>query len=218
MSQTRYSSSQKESQEKLLEESHLYLQKQSAIYEVATDNIQTQWQEVGHAVQDSWGAVSSSVEDTLADSMLGLNSWADATKSILRDVAREFVKTYILKGVVSGISGAIGGALGLRSASASPSFDGGGFTGIGPRSGGIDGKGGFSAILHPNETVVDHAKGQSAGGESSVIVQQTINVTTGIQQTVRTEIANMLPQIANAAKSAVLDARQRGGSFSGAFS
>lgn len=44
----------------------------------------------------------------------------------------------------------------------SGSFDGGGFTGIGPRSGGIDGKGGFPAILHPNETVIDHTKGQQA--------------------------------------------------------
>ncbi|GGZ21696.1 phage tail length tape measure family protein [Asticcacaulis endophyticus] len=40
------------------------------------------------------------------------------------------------------------------------SFDGGGFTGNGSRSGGIDGKGGFPAILHPRETVTDHTKGQ----------------------------------------------------------
>lgn len=38
------------------------------------------------------------------------------------------------------------------------SFDGGGHTGAGARSGGIDGKGGFPAILHPNETIVDHTK------------------------------------------------------------
>ena len=43
------------------------------------------------------------------------------------------------------------------------SFDGGGYTGSGSRSGGIDGKGGFPAILHPNETVIDHTKGQSMG-------------------------------------------------------
>jgi hypothetical protein len=42
-----------------------------------------------------------------------------------------------------------------------PSGDGGGFTGFGIRAGGIDGKGGFPAILHPNETVVDHTKGQA---------------------------------------------------------
>ncbi|MEH6784773.1 MAG: tape measure protein [Alcanivorax jadensis] len=50
------------------------------------------------------------------------------------------------------------------------SFDGGGFTGVGPRSGGIDGKGGFPAIMHPNETVVDHAKGQKLGGDVIVNV------------------------------------------------
>ncbi|WP_406646844.1 phage tail tape measure protein [Aliisedimentitalea scapharcae] len=40
-----------------------------------------------------------------------------------------------------------------------PSFDGGGFTGYAPRSGGLDGKGGFMAMLHPQETVIDHANG-----------------------------------------------------------
>lgn len=48
------------------------------------------------------------------------------------------------------------------------SFEGGGFTGIGPRSGGVDGKGGFPAILHPNETVIDHTKGQGMGGVTIV--------------------------------------------------
>lgn len=94
------------------------------------------------------------------------------------------------------------------------SFNGGGFTGMGSRSGGVDGKGGFPAILHPNETVIDHTKGQSSG----IIVQQTINVTTGVQQTVRAEIVQLMPQIAQAAKGAVADARLRGGNFSKAMS
>lgn len=42
------------------------------------------------------------------------------------------------------------------------SFEGGGFTGTGARAGGLDGKGGFPAILHPNETVIDHTKGGGA--------------------------------------------------------
>jgi tape measure domain-containing protein len=44
------------------------------------------------------------------------------------------------------------------------SYAGGGFTGSGPRSGGVDGMGGFIALLHPQETVVDHAQGQSLSG------------------------------------------------------
>ena len=54
-------------------------------------------------------------------------------------------------------------------------------------------------------------------GGSGVTVNQTINVTTGVQQTVRSEIANLMPQIANATKAAVADSRLRGESFSKAF-
>ena len=43
-------------------------------------------------------------------------------------------------------------------------LDGGGFTGTGVRAGGLDGKGGFMAMVHPNETVIDHTKGQTVGG------------------------------------------------------
>lgn len=35
---------------------------------------------------------------------------------------------------------------------------------MGSRSGGVDGRGGFPALLHPNETVVDHTKGGDGGG------------------------------------------------------
>ncbi|WP_421579505.1 phage tail length tape measure family protein, partial [Shinella sp. M31] len=39
-----------------------------------------------------------------------------------------------------------------------PGFDGGGHTGAGTRTGGLDGKGGFLALMHPRETVTDHTK------------------------------------------------------------
>ncbi|MCC9659238.1 hypothetical protein LPA49_01570 [Pseudoalteromonas sp. MB41] len=48
------------------------------------------------------------------------------------------------------------------------SFDGGGYTWDGPRTGGLDGKGGQLAMLHPQETVVDHTKGQSLGSNVTV--------------------------------------------------
>ena len=61
------------------------------------------------------------------------------------------------------------GALGAVqvAAIASQTFDGGGFTGNGTRTGGIDGKGGYYAIVHPNETIVDHTKpGREVNGKS----------------------------------------------------
>ena len=47
----------------------------------------------------------------------------------------------------------------------------------------------------------------------NVVVNQTINVSTGVQQTVRTEIKSLMPQIAEASKAAVADAKRRGGSY-----
>ena len=43
-------------------------------------------------------------------------------------------------------------------------FDGGGYTGSGPRSGGLDNKGGFLTMMHPQESVFDHTK--PAGGKN----------------------------------------------------
>lgn len=45
------------------------------------------------------------------------------------------------------------------------SFEGGGYTGAGARVGGVDGRGGMSAIVHPNETIIDlNKRGMGAGG------------------------------------------------------
>jgi lambda family phage tail tape measure protein len=77
----------------------------------------------------------------------------------------------------SGPSAAAGGGSWLGDTSSyslnARSFDGGGYTGDGARSGGLDGKGGFWAMLHPQETVVDHTKGQTTGGDVNVSI--TVN-------------------------------------------
>jgi muramidase (phage lysozyme) len=59
------------------------------------------------------------------------------------------------------------------------SFAGGGYTGNAPRAGGVDGQGGFPAILHPRETVIDHTRAisrQGAATMASAPVNVTVNV------------------------------------------
>lgn len=73
-----------------------------------------------------------------------------------------------------------------------PSYDGGGTTGFGPRAGGIDGKGGFTAILHPDETVIDHTKmrpraSQSGAGNRPIIIN--VNSSTGDKAEIRRSAA-----------------------------
>ena len=156
----------------------------------------------------------------------GAENFADAMKSMAKSVVDDLIRMAVQYYITQEIFGAIVGAFGTpapkglngqpagpRTGPQVPDFNGGGFTGYGARAGGVDGKGGFPAILHPNESVLDHTRGQGSG----VTIVQNINVTTGVQQTVRAEIANLLPQISNAAKSAVADARMRGGGFSKAM-
>jgi hypothetical protein len=54
-----------------------------------------------------------------------------------------------------------------------PMFAGGGYTGDAPRSGGLDGRGGFMAMLHPRETVIDHVRTGAGGGTGITIPIQT---------------------------------------------
>ena len=48
---------------------------------------------------------------------------------------------------------------------------------------------------------------------SGTTVVQNINISTGVQQTVRNEIRQMMPQIAESAKGAVVEAKRRGGNY-----
>jgi phage-related minor tail protein len=75
---------------------------------------------------------------------------------------------------------------------------------------GLMGEAGPEAIM-PLKRGADGKLGVEGGG--GVTVVQNINVSTGVQQTVRTEIKSLMPQIAQASKAAVVDAKRRGGSY-----
>lgn len=171
-------------------------------------------------------AIGRSMEDAMLSAVDGTMKAKDAFRVMAGDIIKELYRVFVVKKITGFVSsfiadpamfGGMSGPTNVRGSSPVPklrgSFAGGGYTGNGARAGGMDGRGGFMAMLHPNETVVDHTKGQGGG----VVVNQTINVSTGVQQTVRTEIKSLMPQIAESAKSAVMDAKRRGGSYGRAF-
>ena len=97
----------------------------------------------------------------------GFLKFRDLATSVARAVLNELINVFIVQklvGMISGSIGDIGEAIKFNKLTDGDTlfnpFDGGGYTGMGVRAGGIDGKGGFPAILHPNETVIDHTKGQ----------------------------------------------------------
>jgi hypothetical protein len=162
-------------------------------------------------------AVTSSLEKGIDDFVRsGKFSVSEFGASLLRDLAAITAKAAILGGILgnsqyggngsglvgSFLSGLFSGGTGTGAAS----YDGGGFTGFGSRSGGLDGKGGFAAILHPNETVVDHTRGQSSGGPV------TVNQTVVVRETMPAGVANAITRAASQqAVAEMLSISQRGG-------
>ena len=71
-------------------------------------------------------------------------------------------------------------------------------------------------LFVPNSSgsIIPNNKMSSGDG---IVLNQTINISTGIQSTVRSELVQLLPQIAAVTRSSVADARLRGGSFSKAM-
>ena len=189
----------------------------------ALEDIKDKYESIGKTIAGSMDQAFMSVVtdiDILKDSF---EDMAFKVDRIFQDMARDIIAHLYQVLVVQQMVRGFGGMLGKSSnpilsaiGAGLESYDGGGYTGSGPRSGGLDGKGGYMAMLHPRETVVDHTKGQSVGGDT-VTVNQTINVSTGVQQTVRAEIKQLMPQIADSAKAAVVDAKRRGGSYGRAF-
>ena len=97
-------------------------------------------------------------EDAIVDGLkTGKLEFESFATYVVEQLARIAIQQMVLKPLTGAFGSFFDGFGDLFSA------DGGGYTGMGARAGGVDGKGGFPAILHPNETVVDHTKGQGMG-------------------------------------------------------
>jgi hypothetical protein len=55
------------------------------------------------------------------------------------------------------------------------------------------------------------------GGSPQPVVNQTINIDTGVSQTVRAEVMSMMPRIKSETIQAMIDGKRRGNSISKAF-
>jgi hypothetical protein len=144
----------------------------------------------------------------------GTESTKDAFKGMARAVIAELYRVLVVQRLVgsigtatsagSGILGAVGKVFPALTGSAS-----GGALMAGQAS--VVGEHG-SELFVPSTSgrvlSVPQAKAAVNGGGGVTIVQN-INVSTGVQQTVRAEIKSLMPQIADSAKAAVFDAQRR---------
>jgi len=122
---------------------------------------------------------------TFESALMNATSFSDVLLGLEQDLKRVAIQQLIMDPIKRGFDKSISSSSddSLLTTAArwftGLSFDGGGSTGSGSRSGGVDGKGGFMAILHPQETVTDHAAGQSTPGGGGDVFNFNINATVG---------------------------------------
>ena len=169
-----------------------------------------------------------------------LSSFGNFAKDIVKQIIATFIRLTVVNKILNSVFQGFGGFTKLATGNANDFGLGKitsffrnevgltesrslGLTGTGNRAGGgtvqadrptLVGERG-AEIFIPNSSgrIMNNADSMGAGGGGGVVINQSINFSTGVVATVRAEVGRMMPQIADTTKAAVLEASQRGGSF-----
>jgi hypothetical protein len=173
------------------------------------------------AIEGLSDSLSSNLADMAMSGKLNLESLQSSFKSFTKAIIQEGIKLAVINPLLNRI---------FNPTNALTVAGGDGL--MGSIAGAIGGKAGGGSISAPTivgergpELFVPHSAGviknahatRGMMGGSPVVVNQNLNIETGVAQTVRAEILTMMPMIQNSTVSAVQNARQRGGSFAASF-
>jgi len=149
--------------------------------------------------------------NALMDGKNALSTFKDFAKNIVSQIISIFLQmaivNKILNAVFSGVNGGKGLGLDTIELAGGGAYQKGQPTLVGERG---------PELMIPNTsgTVMNNMNTKNAmGGGDTIIVNQSLNFSTGVVGTVRAEINKMMPTIAEVSKSAVLDASRRGGNY-----
>jgi len=151
-----------------------------------------------------------SLENSLMDMVTGTKRAKDAFKDMAISIVNDLIRMQIQQRITGPLSAALGNMSFFggpqKGAAIGGSLQRGGTYLVGERG---------PELFQPNAsgTVIPNHK---IGG-SGVVVNQTVNISAGVSQTVRAEMAQLLPKIVEASKSGVLDAKKRGGAYGRSF-
>jgi hypothetical protein len=177
--------------------------------------------------KDLIGFVADSMGDSFMAMVDGTKSVKDAFREMASDIVRELYRVLVVQQMVNTAKTFMGGFFAdggaFSGGSQIQAYADGGVVGsptyFGMSGGktGLMGEDGPEAILPLKRGANGKLGVQVEGNSGGVTINQNINISTGVQQTVRTEIKSLMPQIAEQSKAAVLDAKRRGGSYGSKF-
>lgn len=143
---------------------------------------------IGSAIVNAFQGAENAIVEFVKTGKL---NFKELISSMIADLARLAVRRFILGPIASALGGIFSGPSNPFAFIGVPSHEGGGHTGYGARVGGLDGKGGYLAMVHPRERIIDETRGRGrdSGREGPPVI---INISTpnveGFRQS-RTQIA-----------------------------
>ena len=158
-------------------------------------------QELTQAVINNVNAFTTDFVNALMNGASALESFKNFAKNLVSQIIATFLQLMVVNKILNAVFNLTGSA-------ALPT--GGSLTRGRPFMVGERGPELF--IPHTAGTLRNAADSRSVGG-GGVVINQNINLSTGVAATVRTEVTKMLPTISEVTKASVLEAAGRGGKF-----
>jgi len=188
---------------------------------------------VGDGVAKTFEKTGNKIFDAFARGETGALKFKDILREVLIDIQKTLFQVLVMDRITKAIREGISGSGGLSNIIGS-FFSGGGAGDLSSTmgstaSGGsvqqsgvprMVGERGPELFVPGSAGVIKNnadTRSMMGGGGGGVNITQNLNFALGVTNTVRSEIANMLPTIQQSTISAVADAKLRGGKFAKAF-
>lgn len=185
--------------------------------------------EANKALETSMNTVSSNITNAFMSMVDGSNTVVGAFRNMMFNILKSVYEQSVAQPIANTLSSALfagfsgsgpqTGSLGLPSFK----FANGGVVGspttfqMSGGKTGLMGEAGPEAIMPLKRGSNGQLGVQVQGGSGGMTVNNNITVTGSDAAAVRMEVAKMIPQITNATKAAIIDAKKRGGQMGAAF-
>jgi len=196
------------------------------------NEIQRAMDGIADGVSKTFETTGNKIFDAFARGEAGALNFKDVLRQVLIDIQKTLFQVLVMDRITKAIREGISGSSGLSGFIGSLFTSGGGdlsstmgstASGGSVQQSGVPrmvGERGPELFVPGSAGVIKNnadTRSMMGGGGGGVNITQNLNFALGVTNTVRSEIANMLPTIQQSTISAVADAKLRGGKFAKAF-
>lgn len=157
------------------------------------------------------GAQTLSREFT--DALIEGESVMDSFKSFAKMMVSEIIATFLRLAVIEPILNSVFSAVGLTTGGGTPAAAASGGRAAHGQAMLVGERGPELFVPHTPGRIMNAADTRSVNAGGGVVINQSVNFSTGLVPTVRAEVRKLMPQISDVTKAAVLESTMRGGSF-----